>query len=280
MKGYYKYIEGSIIANRKLHYAQNWVCCASYKAEYEEGNLILSDTKRAIPYATYMAKGDVIVSCSEESLFSSLIDSEISCDIVAVYRPYLAALDYFNENIEIIKKQVEDVEKVPLNLVQPLFRGLFTDVFSVFELFLSDVILCLIYNCDDKYYENAIRYFVNENKNDGKSIPECQIEIEKRLHKYFYDEIVYHRFEKIKSIFQDVFDMKIPNYKKRIEPFLHKRNNIVHRYSYSNQDRTILTTLAKQDVSDLIQLVEDFVNELVIEIENNIPMDYNDNFCE
>lgn len=107
MKGYYKYIKGSIIANKKLHYAQNWVCCASYKAEYEEGDLILSDTKRAIPYATYVAKGDVMVSCREESLFSSLINNEISCDIVAVFRPYLAALDYLMKILKLLRSRLK-----------------------------------------------------------------------------------------------------------------------------------------------------------------------------
>ena len=269
MKGYKKYIGGNIIANKKLHYAQDWECFNTEDAEYEEGDLILSDTKRAIPYATYLAKGDIIVICSGGSILSSTIDKDISCNIESVYKPHEAAFEYFKEGIEIIKKQVADSENIPKNLEQTLYRGLFTDVFSVFELFLSDVILCLIYNCDDKYYEKAIKFFKQE-KDIGESEPVKNLEA--KVHRYFYDGIVYHRFEKVKSIFNEIFDIDVPDYKDKIKKFLHKRNNIVHRYSYSNQDRTLLTTLTRQDITDWIQVVEEFVGKLVEEIEKKIVL--------
>ena len=228
--------------------------------------IILNDTHRAIPYATYVAKGDIalynLTGIPLDELESIINES----DLVASFK-HQAAVEYFRENIEKIKKQVEEAENIPENLEQSLYRGLFTDVFSVFELFLSDVILCMIYNCDDKYYEKAIKFFKQE-KDIGESEPVKNIE--EKVHKYFYDGIVYHRFDKVKSIFKKIFDIDVPDYEDKIKKFLHKRNNIVHRYSYSNQDRTLLTTLTKQDISDWIQVVEEFVGELVTEIEKKI----------
>lgn len=246
------------------------MCYGTENAEYEEGNLILSDTKRAIPYATYVAKRDIIVYSSGDSLFSSSKNRDNLCDIVCFDKAYKPAFEYFKENIEIIKKQVIDSENIPKNLEQTLYRGLFTDIFSVFELFLSDVILCLIYNCDDKYYKNAVDYFIDKSKKSNKSIPESIKEIETEVHKLFYTGIVYHRFDQIKSIFKKLFDLKIPKAKKEIEDFLEIRNNIVHRYSYSNLDRENLITLSKQDILDWISVVETFVVELVVEIENKV----------
>lgn len=66
------------------------------------------------------------------------------------------------------------------------------------------------------------------------------------------------------------FDIDIPDYEKKIKKYLHKRNNIVHRYSYSNKDRENLITLSKQDILDWISVVETFVGELVVEIEGKV----------
>lgn len=265
MKGYYKHISGNIIANKKLHYAQDWVCYAA--AEFETRNdLILNDAHRAIPYATYVADGDIALYDLVDIPLTSPMQmiNDIECDLVSAPKHHAAYL-YFKENIEIIKKQVSDSVNIPENLEQPLYRGLFTDVFSILELFLSDVILCLIYNCDDKYYEKAIDFFKKE-----KKIENTVNDIEGKVHKFFYDEIVYHRFEKVKDIFKEIFDIDIPDYEKKIKKYLHKRNNIVHRYSYSNKDREHLITLSKQDILDWISVVETFVGELVVEIENKV----------
>ena len=265
MKGYIKRINGSIIACDKIHYAQDLVCYRNKEFENKE-LLILNDIHRAIPYATYIAEFDIGRFGLEDIPLTSPMQmiNDIECDLVSAPKHHAAYL-YFKENIEIIKKQVSDSVNIPENLEQPLYRGLFTDVFSVLELFLSDVILCLIYNCDDKYYEKAIVFFKKE-----KKIENTVNDIEGKVHKFFYDEIVYHRFEKVKDIFKEIFDIDIPDYEKKIKKYLHKRNNIVHRYSYSNKDREHLITLSKQDILDWISVVETFVGELVVEIENKV----------
>ena len=225
MKGYIKRINGSIIACDKIHYAQDLVCYRKKEFENKE-LLILNDTHRAIPYATYIAEFDIGRFGLEDIPLTSPMQmiNDIECDLVSAPKHHAAYL-YFKENIEIIKKQVSDSVNIPENLEQPLYRGLFTDVFSVLELFLSDVILCLIYNCDDKYYEKAIEFFIKE-----KKIENTVNDIEGKVHKFFYDEIVYHRFEKVKDIFKEIFDIDIPDYEKKI-----KTNNskyIVHYCKY------------------------------------------------
>ena len=46
MKGYIKLIEGNIIASKKFHYAQDWICYGSSEFNKRE-DLILNDTHRA-----------------------------------------------------------------------------------------------------------------------------------------------------------------------------------------------------------------------------------------
>ena len=154
MKHYLIEVKGAIFANSKIHYAQNWCSFAVTTAleergtyDYEakthtvKGDLILNDNRRSVPYAIY---------CGEKGICST------SGGSVCSWSGYGAALEYYKENIAKISNQL-NVEIVG-DISQVLYRGLFTDVFSTLELFLSDLMLCLIYTNED-IFEKAKVFF-------------------------------------------------------------------------------------------------------------------------
>lgn len=247
-------VEGEIIAYSKKHFAQNWDCRSvgkpivdkSYRYDKNthsvKGNLILDENRRAVPYAIFYTNKGIRVT--EDG------------DVVA--NPgYGASFDYFKENIAKIKAQLE--VEIPRDIKDSFYKGLFTDVFSSLELFLSDFILCVIYS-DIKSYNRAIAYYKlnNERKKEEKNIAK----IEKNMHKFFFDEVVYHAFDKVESMFKNILNIEIPD-TKDLRLWLHKRNNIVHRYSLSNIDRMSVCVVSKDDVESLLEVSNSFVEQLI-----------------
>ena len=82
------------------------------------------------------------------------------------------------------------------------------------------------------------------------------------MHNFFFREVVYHRFDDIRKMFNTIAEIDLPDYMD-LKRFLHKRNNIVHRFSYSNEDRMLLTIINSEDVSELIKYSNKFVSQLI-----------------
>lgn len=258
--GYLIKVEGEIIAKEKNHIAQNWACAGvgqepSKKTEFlfdEEthtvkSDLVLDENIRAIPYAIYYTEKG--------------IRSEHAKALITADSGYGPALLYYNENIEEIKKILQiNINK---EIESSFYRGLFIDVFSILELFLSDVLLCLIYH-NNGIYKNALKFF-GEKRN--KNIQIINRELERKVHNYFFKEIVYHKFNFVEKMFKEILNIDIPNYT-QLSNCLHKRNNIVHRYSLSGIDRMKVSIINKKDVENLISTTNDFVNKLAISIQS------------
>lgn len=262
MAHYFIKVEGEIIANDLVHYAQEWACGGVGTSghpednyDYDEtthsvkGNLILDTTRRAAPYAIYCTENNGIAATSTGD--------------IAAWSGYGAAVRYYKDNIAIVQKQLND-PSISTDLMQPLYRGLFTDVFSILELFLSDVILCVIYS-NEEVFDKAVEYYkLKKLGNKQLSV----IEIEKRMHNFFFREVVYHRFDKVVNIlYKRIIGIRIPNHKK-LSDYLHKRNNIVHRYSLSNIDRMRVTIISKEDIEGLIATCNTFTDKLVEKIKS------------
>lgn len=257
MPSYVIKVEGEIVASSQKQYAQNWVCLEVEQAivdvdtySYDrvthsvKSNLILNDTKRAVPYAIYYTEKG--------------IGTKAKGDIVA-YPGFEAAWEYYKENISKIHQVLES--GVTKELSQPLYRGLFTDVFSILELFLSDLILCLIYSNENFYYK-AVQYYQIKFINSKKA----NLCLETRIHEFFFKEVVYHRFDKVRKMYKQIVGVNLPN-SKELKTYLYKRNNIVHRFSLSNIDRMCVTIINKEDILDLIKTTDEFVNQLVDKIK-------------
>lgn len=255
-------VKGEIIAYELTHYAQNWVCggvgtdeCPIDNYEYDtsthsvKSNLVLNATKRAVPYAIYYTKKGIVATSTGD---------------VAAWPGCGAALGYYRDNIATVQRQLNNLS-ISEDLVQPLYNGLFTDVFSILELFLSDVILCVIYS-DEKAFNKAVDYYKLEKlRNTQVSVTE----IEKRMHKFFFDEVVYHKFKLVDKLFKEIIGIELPECDD-LSRFLHKRNNIVHRCSLSNIDRMQVTVVLKNDIEELIDASNKFTDQIIGKINPRI----------
>ena len=262
---FYIKVDGEIIATDRKHFAQGFACRGISEIEpnnscyyiYERkthtvrSNLILDHTRRAVPYAYYFTERGVSVRKPGE---------------IIVHPGYLPAFYYYEDNIKQISTFLELSNAISTELLQPLYQGLFIDVFSTLELFLSDLLLCLIYS-NNMIYENAVFYLLDQHKMKEHALEQDISKIEVCIHHFFFEEVIYHRFDKIKTLFERIVGIKeFPNYK-QIKEYLHKRNNIVHRYSFSNIDRMQMSILKKEYISDLIEETNIFVKDLIVIIE-------------
>lgn len=253
LEGYYLIsVGGNIIATDKKHYAQNWVCggCSApldninLKICSVRDNLVLNDKKRAVPYAIYYAANSVSIS-NEGDLKAA--------------PGYMAAYCYYKDAMYSITSKLK--VEVPAIIEQSTYRGLFMDVFSILELFLSDLILCLIYS-DIETFKKAKVFFQSKKKR----IADLEIE----MHNFFFKGVIYHRFRDVRDIYKEIVGIDIPDYCK-LGRFLEIRNNIVHRYSFSNKDRMTVDVVSTSNIKELIKTSDVFVFDLIGKIKHLYP---------
>ncbi|GAY28142.1 hypothetical protein [Prevotella sp. MGM1] len=259
MKNYIIEVKGEIVANAKVHYAQGWTCCDmgssitndSYSYDRKThtviSNLVLNENRRAVPYAIYFTEKGIAIDST----------GNISC-----YPGYGAAWEYYKENIAKILNLLKC--EAPKEIEQTFYNGLYTDVFCILELFLSDFILCMIYS-NEKVYENAVTYY----KTLRKFTKEVS-DIERQVHNFFFKGVVYHRFDKVEDMFMKIISIEIPDYKK-LRVCLDKRNNIVHRFYFSNIDRMELVNITLEDITNLIKEANTFVGKLIENVDKVYP---------
>lgn len=257
-------VKDEIFSTGGVQYAQNWACqdishynpndkSNSYLFDKDthtvKSNLILTENLRAVPYATYFTEKGIAVSIENGNNFFC-------------YPGFGAAVGYYKDNINKISNLLEC--DIPNKFEQTFFHGLYTDIFSILELFLSDFILCMIYS-NDTIYDKAILYYKTSKQTKNEVS-----DIEKKVHNFFFNGIVYHKFDKVKDIYIQLLDIKFPD-TEGLRNFLRKRNNIVHRFSLSNIDRMEIITITKEIIGDLIKEVNLFVDRLIENVRNKYP---------
>lgn len=245
-------VDGEIIANDKNHYAQGWACRnigkpvkdnPYYYDKYQHavhGNIILDKNIRAVPYAVYTTDKGICTKSTGE--------------IFAAPGAMAAELCY--------KDNISDIESllnvsIPSEIEIYFYNGLLTGVFSVLELFLSDVLLCLIFT-NREGYKRAL----NELQKKGKL---HNSDYDFMIQQYFTKDVVYHKFDETQSLFKRILQIKIPDSKK-FEDYLHKRNNIAHRFAFSNIDRMRMTVIDSNTLHKFISLCNEFVDKIMKEI--------------
>lgn len=249
-------VSGCIIAKEGKNYTQGWTAGSHadinlHKAMvlpsiYDEnqhtvlGNLVLDKKKRAVPYATYFAHGDVGIADEAET------GTDLCCSF-----GFFPAFAYFKEYIT----EIEDCLKVRVcdEIKEMFYNGLYISAFSVLELFLCDFLLCGVFT-NDRFYEKTL--IILNIKDDVD-----QYKIEKTIKNVVYSK-VFHRFDEVEKIFNAVFDFDFPNYK-ILKKYIYKRHNIVHRYALSNQDRMTVCCASYGDVTNLIEIIKGFVDEMM-----------------
>lgn len=251
-------VTGEIIAKDKNHYAQNWVCRSIGKSvddhsyHYDpnnhtvQSNLILNKNIRAVPYATYVTdKG---------------IRSQPPGNIFWAPGAMAAELCY-KDNISEIDELLKI--KIPSELRVYFYNGLLTGIFGVLELFLSDVLLCLVYT-NNEVYDRALEYMKDPTNEKGQERIN-NLNQDLAIQRYFTEDIVYHRFRKVRAIFKRILRIQIPK-TKFFESYLHKRNNISHRFAFSNIDRMEMTMIDLDILKEFIIYCNEFVEKLMTEI--------------
>jgi len=258
MKKYIIEVKGEIVANAQIHYAQGWTCCDisspitdsgySYdeKTHTVNSDLLLNEKLRAVPYAVYYTQKGIAAKSTGD---------------IAAYPGYGAAWEYYKENISKISNLLK--LNVPKEVEQTFYNGLYTDVFSILELFLSDFILCMIYS-NETVYDNAVQYYKDYKTEQGCDVNKIS-DIERNVHDFFFEGVVYHRFDKVEQMFKQILEIDFPKYKK-LSDYLHRRNNIVHRFSLSNRDRMRMTNSTVEDVTKLIYTSNSFVDSLIMNV--------------
>lgn len=262
MRNYIIEVTGDVIAKEGVHYAQSWTAGGSTswsdehnderaKYQYEKrthsvnSNLILDMTRRAVPYASYVSYGETILEGN-----NSPKTDLICCP------GYYPAVSYFKEYISLIEKELSI--DVPPSVRDTYYRGLFVDTFSVIELFLSDYILCGIFS-DEECFSNALKNIELNLENNPSPI-----DIENKIRNYLTDTVVFHRFDKVSKLYNQILGCSLPDTSK-LQGFTYKRDNFVHRYNLSNQDRMTVCKATQDDVRALMNECVEFVSNMYVE---------------
>lgn len=227
---------GSYIFNPESHYIKGtdtWITV--------EGDLILTDKMKAIPYALYYTEKGIVVYNNADSYIGG---------------GYNTSFCYYNDSINYIHSILD--KTIDSNaLSEIVYRSLFIDLWSILELLLCDLLLCMMYIYDDvhdlarKYY---IRKITHGNKTEIKNLAKAERE-------YFFDKIVYHRFGEVGRMYKNILGVDMPNIAD-VASYIHTRHNIVHRHSLSNIDRMQVSTISRDDVNKFLNDIENFVKEL------------------
>lgn len=280
-------VHGDIVCQECKHYAQGMsaggiaTCDDMYHGNTTNyhfdscthevyGNLILDKSFRSVPYARYIVDGGIcgnnisvggLCDLSFTDFNSSSLRTTSCFSCMSGYEP---AFLYYKDNIDEIVEKVG--YPIPDEIANAFYYGLFTGTFSVFELFLSDFILCGIFS-DSNCFDRAVSY-INKCLNKTGNRNEIQLDdasIGIKIRDHFTTKVVYHKLDMVKSIFGEILKIGFPNYK-NIKDLLHPRNNIVHRYGLANIDRMQVYTANKNDVNELINECNQFVSKLKLSL--------------
>ena len=245
-------VSGSVVAKEGKHYAQDWVACACSEGNIEQTPFVYSEKKhsiigdvffdkkrRAVPYAHYVADGTVGIQEGAGP------DVDLTC-----CPGFYPAFAYFNESIEEIRNCLDIQVK---EQIRDLYlNGLYIGAFSVLELFLCDFLMCGVF-FKETYYQNTLCVLgVGENPD--------QYVVEEKIKNVVYRK-VFHNFEDVEKLFRGIFDFGFPDWKE-LNKRIYRRHNIVHRYALSNRDRMTVCDATYDDVRDLIETIEEFVEDM------------------
>ena len=254
-RGYRIDISGNAHAKEGKHYAQNWVAGSvsdgkavqmdrlgyDSKKHNITGNVVFDKHLRAVPYANYVAYGSVDIDRTVDP------NADFSC-----CPGFSPAFSYFYEYITDLRSGLD----VPIDerVAELYYNGLYINAFGILELFLCDFLLCGVF-WKEEYYLNALT------KLNVKLRPD-QFLVEEKIKNVVYSK-VFHRFEEIQDIFDSVFGFGFPDWTeldKRIE----RRHNFIHRFALSKENRMVVDYATREDVEDLIQTIEMFVEDMKV----------------
>jgi hypothetical protein len=150
--------------------------------------------------------------------------------------------------------------RVDADVQQILLRLLYANVVTALEIYLSDVFISKINSSSD-----LLRSFVEKNKDfHGEKFPISQVfrvrdEIEQKV-KTYLTELVWHRLDKVKPLFEDVLLIDFPLDLKDLFKAIIIRHDIVHRNGKTPEG--VERTITKEEIAALIGTVNQFVDHI------------------
>lgn len=255
-------VKGSIIVKEGIHYAQGWGamgiaslgtgddCFESIESKpiaYNvishtiDSDLVIDKESRLTPYATYCAEGGLAVA-------SGMLCPNVDVSCTPGYYP---AIRYYHQNMGEIRRSL--CAEVGVRVEDAFLRGLYISVFSVFELFLCDYLLCGIFNVEG-CFERALV----ELKVEKEVGPEL---LEKRLMEKVNSQ-VFHRFKDVKVLFKKILKKHLTISKKELQKELDKRNDLVHRYVFTKENHMNIISVSREEVENLINKFNRIVDSL------------------
>jgi len=256
-------VTGDIIIRNGTHCCQGLSCYKHGKplAEIKDTYILNNSTK-----ITHRHEGDIEFTSSRRMLPFASYDAEggIQWDDHADVLCFSTPLNYFEQTLVDIEMKLNIA--VCDELVGTVYNGLFLEIYSSVELLLHDYLLYAIFNISECYDRAIITFGINKNGN-----------IEEKLIKILGAK-VYHKFHETNNLYKGIIGIELPEHK-RLEYYLHKRNNISHRRGISGLDLMSSTTPTKKDLVELIRIAKRFGEDLSYRV-NLISGNNKDNFNE
>jgi len=200
------FVEGGIYAESGSHIAKEISCLndirdAAKADKVIHGDLNLDDETTLIPYCSYMASEGIAVCCGSLRTFNS----------PSILR------NLYSEEVDKIMRLLKI--EVPDDLKQVHLKSLFGAVFGNFELFITSLLHVMIFGCKD-YYDRFLLYTnkVNYEKKDVYS----------KLFSEHIGKITTHNLNKIKNVFENVFEISFPDVSD-LGREVKTRHDIIHR---------------------------------------------------
>lgn len=253
------YIDGDLVSTTGNLYTKDIyagdLCCPEGAVSIKPKNGVLKITEETGSiFDTYHVKGCVCASGIENGNIYAFKD---------IYELTTAGYQHNRELLLRILASPPEEDQLK-NL---FYQQQYVSVFGLFERFLCDTFVRQ--TCDrEESYNNVLKSMTFKKlirKADKKTIngPDC-LSKELLYVKIVENNIVYHRFNILKELFEAAFCISVDF--GAIEKALKIRHDIVHRFGLSIKGTEIFLT--KRDVEDLLDKVDKCVETISTQIQN------------
>lgn len=249
------YVNGNIVAKSGRHLAKEWIALAP--DEYKEnavkiidGDMYLDDNNQFLSYFSYAAKKG--------------ISSYIIGGIEIIPSPHNIK-DLFDNDIKKIKELLNI--PVPEHLDSELNRHLYVGIISDLELFLTEMLSCLVIGNEQFYYsfieKTDCAAYLQVSKEELHSNP-------LKIYKYIHRSINYHRLKDIGEMYATIFSIDFP-IDDRLQQMIPTRHDLAHRGGYTLKEHYIVhVEITKEMVYELIKVCELFIDNLMVALQESI----------
>ena len=245
-------VKGNIIGKSGNHVIKGWVALASCEIEKDaveviEGDLFLDKNYSTKPYYIYVSTGEV----------------------TAIANNCICVLPHPSMVLKLYKDEIGKIHElmnvpVPEHLKSTYYRQQYIDVIGSIELFISELMSCLVLGQKDFYdaFISNSAYKIPLNK-----IEECANNMQKTIYKLIHSEVS-HRLDKMEEIYHGVFNVDFPPLGK-ISEKIKTRHDLVHRNGFQVKDKSLkYVNISAEDILSLINVSNEFVDALYMSFEN------------